>query len=480
MDITPDPSLLAQIGLTQDSAAHFLADLVDNAIDARGGEPARVDITVTADRIVIRDWGDGMDEEQLQGALVLGRSAKPEGALGQYGFGLKSAIAALGRTAVITTSARGDGRIWQVHLDPEQIARRRGSRRWQLEYAQVEEPGFGHGTRIEIRDPKVAADADAVRDFTAKLSHIYGELLRQDVLRVTLNGIPLAAPVIELIGEREPLELFTYDAAGREYRVTGWAGVSAKPRRVGSYGFNLMWRGRVIVPWDTLGRRPHTSWNRLVGALHLDALTPTQNKRDFLRDTVEFRLLQETIWGGILNPIMERISGVNQQGRAERLARGFVRQVDVLRRKLCSPEALRAVERYVVAAAGQAVQLPKSIALSCEMARLGAGGEPYVVTANERAGTLEVSIRFNQEHVLFAGDPRNIIRWMPGAAVDVLSLTLSASPGRETLDASRYTAIRQALQLCLSAPEPPRTVKGDGGRGRSRRTGAEEAASAAG
>lgn len=464
VDLTPDPNLLLQIGLTQESAAHYIADLIDNAIDARGDQPARVDITIAADRIVIRDYGEGMTEEQLRDALVLGRTGKDERSLGAYGFGMKSAMSALGRVSTITTAARGSGKIWQVIFDPQSMARRRGARRWQLEYTEIDEPGFGHGTRIEIQQPQVATDdAAIIRDLGDKLSHIYGALIRSGTLLINLNGKPLPAPALDLAYGPEPLELFVYGLDGTEHRITGWVGITEKPRRVGQYGFDLMWRGRVIVPYDRLGRRPHTSWNRLVGALNLDTFMPTQNKNDFLRDTPLFRQLQSTIWGGMLNPILARVEDLNAVRRQKRLEESFARKQKALGQRLGSPETLAQIRDLLLARAQRTDSVPERLQLLCEMANLGNAAGPYVDSAEAAEGMLTVQIRFNLDHQLFRSDPRNVVKWMPGAAVDALALRLADVDGSGRLDPTLLSAVRQHLQFVLSAVSADKEEK----RGRS-------------
>lgn len=132
----------------------FLRELVQNSIDAGS---ALVEVEVAPDdetglvRVVVRDRGEGMDLEGLEGALlVLFRSTK-EGdpdKIGKFGIGFLSVLAAKPRLVIIETTRAGRRRV--VHLSPD------------LTY-QVFEPGPGtrDGTTVELEVPVARAEVPA-------------------------------------------------------------------------------------------------------------------------------------------------------------------------------------------------------------------------------------------------------------------------------------------------------------------------------
>src|SRR4051812_46286911 len=99
VDITPDVSLLRKVGQSGHSISDAIAELVDNALDARElGRSVRVSVELDADAatLTVRDNAGGMSAKQLAQALVLGRSEKCEDQIGRFGLGLKTACSSLG------------------------------------------------------------------------------------------------------------------------------------------------------------------------------------------------------------------------------------------------------------------------------------------------------------------------------------------------------------------------------------------------
>ena len=124
----------------------FLRELVQNAIDA--GSPT-VDVEISHDpdarlaRVVVRDRGEGMDRELLEGSLlVLFRSTKDQDVskIGKFGIGFASVLAARPNIVIVETS-RG-GQRYTLHLSPD------------LSY-QIFEPGPSTrtGTSVELEIP---------------------------------------------------------------------------------------------------------------------------------------------------------------------------------------------------------------------------------------------------------------------------------------------------------------------------------------
>lgn len=132
----------------------FLRELVQNSIDA-GSPLVEVEVAPQDEtglvRVVVRDRGEGMDLEGLEGALlVLFRSTK-EGdpdKIGKFGIGFLSVLAANPRLVIIETTRAGRRRV--VHLSPD------------LTY-QVFEPGPGtrDGTTVELEVPVARAEVPA-------------------------------------------------------------------------------------------------------------------------------------------------------------------------------------------------------------------------------------------------------------------------------------------------------------------------------
>src|SRR5437016_4118744 len=101
IDITPDVSLLQKAGEVNYKVPQAIAELVDNAIDARiPGRKLTVEVT-TGQRdgqkqISVVDNGGGMTQGEAEKAMVMAHSTKDQGKIGKYGLGMKTACSNLG------------------------------------------------------------------------------------------------------------------------------------------------------------------------------------------------------------------------------------------------------------------------------------------------------------------------------------------------------------------------------------------------
>jgi hypothetical protein len=133
--LAPDPGLMNAIGGSH-TLKTALADLVDNAIDARANRVLILFVR-REDRmrsLLVVDNGCGMDDAVIDKAMTLGyRRAYETGALGHFGMGLKAASFSQASTLTLlstTANAQPAGRRWQkknAHnfscdtLDPNQV-----------------------------------------------------------------------------------------------------------------------------------------------------------------------------------------------------------------------------------------------------------------------------------------------------------------------------------------------------------------------
>lgn len=118
IDITPDPSMMEDIGSASYTLYQAINELLANTFDARTKDakdepvPIRVDIDIKpGESVQISDTASGMTKEILMKALTLGfkmdRIQGERSRKGMYGLGMKTAAASLGRV----------WEIWTRHAD---------------------------------------------------------------------------------------------------------------------------------------------------------------------------------------------------------------------------------------------------------------------------------------------------------------------------------------------------------------------------
>jgi len=153
VDLTPDKSLVKKIGLAGYRTEQAIAELIDNAIDARrrDGVTVRVTLDFAGKSITVDDDGEGMDLESLRDAMTIARSYKHGSAsLGMFGFGMKSACSALGRHVVIQTSKEDAPDVYGIEYD-ESAWLEDEARSWDnFEIDQSAKARPWHGTQIRI------------------------------------------------------------------------------------------------------------------------------------------------------------------------------------------------------------------------------------------------------------------------------------------------------------------------------------------
>lgn len=282
IDITPDRSLLPKLGFAGYSAPQAVAELVDNSIDARReGARLRVGIRVGPDGIEVADDGLGMDRETLAKAMVLAYSRK-EGKLGEFGLGLKTACLALGEAFEVRSSP-GNRREYRVSYDPE--AWMGAGRSWKLRLEEAPTRSRRSGTTVRVKRLKVYYPRLPTL-ILLDLQRRFSPFIRSRELEIRVNGRLAQPEEIHLLpGSRREFSLKT--RGGKTIR--GWYGLLAEGSTKGYYGFHTYRRNRMISTFDKIGIGEDPRISRITGEIHLDHLPVTHNKREFLRESREFR-----------------------------------------------------------------------------------------------------------------------------------------------------------------------------------------------
>jgi hypothetical protein len=119
MDVSPKTHFLESIRCDRGSYTSLLAEAIDNSFDAGA---SRIDIEMAADKISVRDNGEGIAKKAEDAIVTFGEHVDLAATkLGKFGIGIKyQAISAADQMDVISTSS--DGRMmlrvdWQKLID---------------------------------------------------------------------------------------------------------------------------------------------------------------------------------------------------------------------------------------------------------------------------------------------------------------------------------------------------------------------------
>jgi hypothetical protein len=296
VDITPHVSLLAKVGQSGHSVSDAVAELVDNALDARPARRAvrvEVELDMHQGLLRVRDDGGGMTGAELGRALVLAESNKNGTAIGRFGLGLKTACASLGSRFEITSAVKSGHYAHVACYDADAFL---ADGAWRLPVRRVRKP-WPQGTLVEIHSKRLYPAL--LSSLPRNLGWTFRHFLLDSLLRLSLNGQPVEA--VEHDVDPDTVILLEGEVGG--HLVRGWAGLLRKSSQRGWYGFALVRHRRVVRRHEKLGFQAHPQTARVVGELHLDAFDTNNLKTDFIRETESWRELEQWV-GEAIEPVL--------------------------------------------------------------------------------------------------------------------------------------------------------------------------------
>lgn len=303
-DITPDPSLLEDIGAGSFTVAEAVSELVANSFDARvGASPVEVEITLKQEEIWIVDSGVGMDLRTLMEAVRLAvkmdaiRAAKTPSRKGMYGLGLKTACASLGRVWGIYTKSSAEEEFHHVEFNLDDWSNRQGESlpSWTVRPTSaktfpdcpINDQVSGTAVYVRaLRDPNSFMSGSV----GLRLSKAYKPHLASGD-KISVNGESLLPEEIRF-DEKSKTVIDEFIGPDKKYHVTGWVGVG-KTNNDGSFGLNIYRQGQLVEAWNKDWFRAHLMTSRIVGDVNLDFVPSNFHKKGLDKESVEWKIASE-------------------------------------------------------------------------------------------------------------------------------------------------------------------------------------------
>ena len=303
---------------------YALAEFVDNSVQSYRDHRGTLDelyererkedssalglrVTISYDRdsdiIVVRDNAMGMNTDELERAMHIGKPPADPSGLSQFGLGLKTAACWFGDYWSIRTSKFGEKIAHMLTIDVEAAA---SSKAAVLPYESAACDPSEHYTEIRIERLHHKLRTRRLSKTKDMLKSMYQVEIRDGHLELQWDS--------SILGWTDNKTLFRH-ANGRRAKkslaftvrkktVSGWVGVlgpgSASRKKA---GFALIRRGRLIRGWPHAWRpdlifgaaqgRNDLINQRLTGELHLDEFDVTHTKDDILWREDEEDLIQE-------------------------------------------------------------------------------------------------------------------------------------------------------------------------------------------
>ena len=287
VDITPHKSLISKLGRTGYRTEQAVAELVDNAIDARldgAKEKITVDLDFRSGRIIVSDDGRGMGAEALADAFTIAKDAGKDG-LGRFGMGMKSACSSLGEVFEVSTTEAGSDAALTAKYDEKEWLKD-DSRGWEnFEIRKGRVGKNAHGTTVTVSELRVPLYPNQAPNFRKRFGIRYGPHLEDGRVEIRVNSRACEPAKPDLIdGTRREISIDL--PSGK--RITGWVGVLEKRSIKGDYGIHLYWRGRLIKAFAKFGIRNHPEVSSVVGRLSLDHMPVNFHKTGFIEEAPEY------------------------------------------------------------------------------------------------------------------------------------------------------------------------------------------------
>jgi hypothetical protein len=289
IDITPHTSLFPKLGYAGYSIPQAIAELVDNSIDAIiDDQKLVVSIHINRDEITVADNAYGMDAEDITNSMTLAYSIK-KGKLGEFGLGLKTACLSLGERFSIKTKCHNIHKEYNVTFDEAEW--KCAHEGWRIILYEEDAETDHHYTIVQIGRLK-RFYPNLPNYIKTDLQRRFAPFILNDDLELLINGKPCTPEKIELLnGTRKEFSIRL--TSGN--LVHGWYGLLKQGSQKGLYGFTTFRRGRMITHYDKIGIGEHPTISRIVGELHMDYVPVTTSKREFERESDQYREVEAAL-----------------------------------------------------------------------------------------------------------------------------------------------------------------------------------------
>lgn len=245
--IPPDPGILKALGLNH-AFESAIADLVDNSIDADANN-ILVRFALQnglVERVLVVDDGYGMNTEEIDAAMQLGRPKKDSSRkLGHFGMGLKSA--SFSQASTLTVLSRSEG----SRAEGRRMAREGKGSGFECDVLAEDQVAVAlaaewptvrtdHGTIVRwdgLRGFPASTDPAVTATFVEKKQHelrhhlglMFHRLLEKGRLSIAIDVFDVDLGESGLVFVVEPINPFAYIQTGvRGYPKTLWATFDGK------------------------------------------------------------------------------------------------------------------------------------------------------------------------------------------------------------------------------------------------------------
>ena len=294
VEITPNKSLLPKLWNTGYTISEAIAELIDNSLDARiEWEVMEIRVQILDDSIAVSDKWTWMDFDWLKKAVTLAETAKKKGKLWHFGLWLKTACLWLWHRFKIRTTKKWDPKEYSVEFDETKWQK---TEKRELDIIENDAVVDYHYTIVEISDLRTKntiKDEKIIKWIQQRFSHFIGEV------RIFVNWNEVEA-VFPKIVESTKIEI-DEPCCNWKWRLTWWVWLMEKSNQWDHYWLHCYKYKRLIVPFNKIWFKPHPTLARIFWEVNMDFVETTHDKREFERETPEYREAEAIIAKALIN-----------------------------------------------------------------------------------------------------------------------------------------------------------------------------------
>ncbi len=289
IDITPHRSIMLKLGNSGYSLTEAIAELVDNSIDARvEGKKLNIKISIGKE-IVIEDNGFGMSKEDAASSIRLGFSKKKK-LLGMFGLGLKTACSSMGEKFSIYTSTEKDKFAYFIEYSEKKWLDSGSWTKYPMQL--VKKTKLFTGTIIKVNNLRINTEEKEVARLMEEFSKRFAPFLENNLVEIKVNNKLCKPYIINLTVEGKHNINIKLPSGNK---VTGWYGFKMKDTMGDYFGFNTYRLNRLISTFDKFAISSSQKDKQIIGELHMDHVPVTHNKRDWIRESKEFKEVKKKL-----------------------------------------------------------------------------------------------------------------------------------------------------------------------------------------
>jgi uncharacterized protein (DUF2344 family) len=307
VSITLQPRVYNTFRALNNTVALTLSEYVDNSVqsfldnkerllmvDSKYVFTVSIEVDQKANQIVIKDNAAGIDFQNYLRAFEPANIPLDNTKLNEFGMGMKTASIWLANNWSVRTKALGEPVERYTEFDLQKVI---SDNKEELIVKETQQDESFHYTEIILSELSHNAPSTYQMDKVRRhLASIYRIFLRNEEIKIIVNGEHLQAPYYEILNvpffsdnnNKEVLWKKEIDFQLGKYKAKGFIAI-LKSIQNNANGLVLLRRGRVIVggdddrffPASIFGSAGNFRYKRLFGELELEGFDVTFNKNGF-------------------------------------------------------------------------------------------------------------------------------------------------------------------------------------------------------